>query len=89
MPYSEFQIKRHIEILDEKAAKEVEGTSEEPELTTLYMIVATQDEVEEHNEKTMREKIDANGMDLGIEKESEEEYHAPEEQIVYTKKQKP
>ena len=41
MPYSEFQIKRHIEILDEKAVKEVDGTSEEPELTTLYMIVET------------------------------------------------
>ena len=90
MPYSEFQIKRHIEILDEKAIKEVEGPSdqgsaadmekkkvrrpvvqEEPELTTLYMIVQTQEEVDQHNAKRNKEKISAN--DLKYEKESEEQ----------------
>lgn len=51
MPYSEFQIKRHIEILDAKAVNEVEGTPEEPELTSLYMIVETQEEVDAHDAK--------------------------------------
>jgi len=40
--------------LDEKALKEVDGTSEEPELTQLYMIVPTQEEADKHNEE-MRE----------------------------------
>ena len=56
MQYSEFQIKRHIEILDEKAKKEVEGTTEEPELTELFLIVPTQEEAEKHNNKLEEEK---------------------------------
>jgi len=70
MPYSEFQINRHIEILDEKAVKEVEGTSDEPELTTLYMIVETKEEVDKHTAKSLREKEFSDSAKL--ERESEE-----------------
>jgi uncharacterized protein YjaZ len=42
--------------LDEKAVKEVVGTSEEPELTTMYMIVDTQEEVDQHIANLERKK---------------------------------
>lgn len=76
MQYSEFQIKRHIEILDEKAVKEVEGTTEEPELTELYMIVPTQEEADKHNDKVKEEKMYTESVRLeraSKEKEREEE----------------
>lgn len=38
MPYSEFQIKRHIELLDKKAKQE---SPEEPELTKLFLVGKT------------------------------------------------
>ena len=44
---------------------------EEPELTTLYMIVQTQEEVDQHNSKHNKENISAD--DLKYEKESEEQ----------------
>jgi len=50
--------------LDEKAVKEVDGTSEEPELTTLYMIVASKDEADEHNDKLKVEKELADSVNI-------------------------
>jgi len=49
MPYSEYQIDRHIKIMDEKAIEEADGNEEDLELTKLYQVVDNQEEADAYN----------------------------------------